>query len=175
MAQGKFNESKKSIEKAQKYDVGQLLLVPLTGSVRYYALCSNLIRWSWIIVSSAKIALFFLPQMYVDGQIAESNSFIINVGTGYYLRKVSVVHKIILRRRSVLIYTMRSYRMPKEPRIIFSADWRLLLHKSRKFKQLATIEIELKKVSHRFLVLYCFWSIVWLTQYELTQLYASSE
>lgn len=37
MAQSKFQESKKSIEKAQKYDLGQLLLVPLTGSVRYYA------------------------------------------------------------------------------------------------------------------------------------------
>lgn len=30
-------------------------------------------------------------KMYVDGQLAETNAFIINVGTGYYLRKVDVV------------------------------------------------------------------------------------
>lgn len=33
MAQSKFQESKRSIEKAEKYKVGQPLLVPLTGSV----------------------------------------------------------------------------------------------------------------------------------------------
>ncbi|KAK7598346.1 hypothetical protein V9T40_006581 [Parthenolecanium corni] len=69
MAQSKFQESKKSIEKAQKYEAGQLLLVPLTGS------------------------------MYVDGQIAETNSFIINVGTGYYLKKDAEGAKDYFQRR----------------------------------------------------------------------------
>ncbi|XKL67094.1 hypothetical protein PGB90_010514 [Kerria lacca] len=75
MAQGKFQESKKSIEKAQKYSSGQPLLVPLTSS------------------------------MYVDGKIAEMDSFIINVGTGYYLRKNAEGAKDYFQRRLTYVTT----------------------------------------------------------------------
>ncbi|XP_065215663.1 prefoldin subunit 5 [Planococcus citri] len=67
--QSKFQESRKSVEKAQKYSAGQKLLVPLTGS------------------------------MYVDGEIAETDSFIINVGTGYYIRKNAEGAKDYFQRR----------------------------------------------------------------------------
>lgn len=69
MAQTKFLESKKSIENTEKYSIGQPLLVPLTGS------------------------------MYVDGKIADKNSFIINVGTGYYLKKDAEGAKEYFQRR----------------------------------------------------------------------------
>lgn len=42
MAQSKFQESKKSIEKALQYTVGQPLLVPLTGSVSFSSILRNL-------------------------------------------------------------------------------------------------------------------------------------
>ncbi len=57
MAQSKFQESKKSIEKAQNYKASQPLLVPLTGSVSLNKNRNNLI----VILSSLSV---ILPRLF---------------------------------------------------------------------------------------------------------------
>lgn len=59
IAQGKFVESGESVEKITPESKGKTVLVPLTGS------------------------------MYVPGVIADSENVIIDIGTGYYAKKVS--------------------------------------------------------------------------------------
>lgn len=57
MAQGKFQESKESLEKITPQSKGKSIMVPLTGS------------------------------MYVPGVLADADKVIVDVGTGYYIQK----------------------------------------------------------------------------------------
>ncbi|KAJ8879784.1 hypothetical protein PR048_020392 [Dryococelus australis] len=57
MAQGKFMDSNESLEKISRKVEGTTIMVPLTGS------------------------------MYVPGRISDGNSVLIDIGTGYFVRK----------------------------------------------------------------------------------------
>lgn len=60
IAQNKLTDSGESLKKINKDSLGADILVPLSGS------------------------------MYVPGKIADAENVIIDVGTGYYVQKVSV-------------------------------------------------------------------------------------
>merc|ERR1712038_746335 len=55
--QGKFSESQECVGRLSKQEAGKQMLVPLTGS------------------------------MYVQGEIAETDKVLIDIGTGYYMEK----------------------------------------------------------------------------------------
>lgn len=64
IAQNKLTESCESLKKITKDSLGAEILVPLSAS------------------------------MYVPGKIADAESIIIDIGTGYYIQKVSHAHWI---------------------------------------------------------------------------------
>lgn len=66
IAQGKFVESCESVEKITPQTKGKTVLVPLTGS------------------------------MYVTGTIEDTDNVIIDIGTGYYAQKVSILLNLII-------------------------------------------------------------------------------
>lgn len=77
IAQGKFVESGESVEKMTSDIKGRTILVPLTGS------------------------------MYVPGTIADTDSVIIDIGTGYYAQKVRTNNQLILER--VIVKTQNMF------------------------------------------------------------------
>lgn len=62
IALNKFSESGECLEKIGPDSEGKTILVPLTGS------------------------------MYVPGSLVDVNNVIIDIGTGYYAQKVSILH-----------------------------------------------------------------------------------
>jgi len=67
--QSKFQESKNNLDRIQQSQEGSTLMVPLTGS------------------------------MYVKGKVIDTKSFIINIGTGYYVKQSMADSKDYLTRR----------------------------------------------------------------------------
>ncbi|KAK3929323.1 Prefoldin subunit 5 [Frankliniella fusca] len=78
VAQTRYQNSKESIEKITPDCNGKDILVPLTGSVSF---------------------IYLFACIYVPGKIADANSVVIDIGTGYYVQKDLESAKDYMKRR----------------------------------------------------------------------------